>query len=207
MTWMLFGRPSRPTREESDPLLDRFIPRYEIREHHHIRVKAPAAVTLEAASQGEMFDTPLIRAIFKARELLLGTEPDTRERPKGLVAAMRSIGWGLLAEVAGREIVMGAVTKPWEANVVFRPIPPDRFAAFAEPGYVKIAWTLRADPVDDTHSVFRTETRASSTDPASRERFRRYWALVSPGIVAIRWLGLQPTRRAAERAARRTVAT
>jgi hypothetical protein len=34
-------------------------------------------------------------------------------------------------------------------------------AAFNDPDYVKIVWTLRADPVDATHSVFRTETRQS----------------------------------------------
>ena len=31
-----------------------------------------------------------------------------------------------------------------QANVVFRSLLPDEFAAFHEPGYVKIAWTLRA---------------------------------------------------------------
>ena len=78
----------------------------------------------------------------------------------------RSIGWGVLAEVPGREIVMGAVTQPWLADVVFRTLPPDTFAAFAEPDYVKIVWTLRSYPIGDTESVFRTETRVSTTSPA-----------------------------------------
>ena len=56
---------------------------------------------------------------------------------------------------------MGAVTQPWQANVVFRPLPPEQFAAFNEPGYVKIAWTLRADSDGAAESIFRTE-RASS---------------------------------------------
>jgi hypothetical protein len=46
-----------------------------------------------------------------------------------------SIGWGVLADVSGREVIVGAVTKPWQANVAFRALPPDRFAAFDEPGY------------------------------------------------------------------------
>jgi hypothetical protein len=113
-----------------------------------------------------------------------------------------SLGWGVLADVPEREIVVGAVTKPWEANVTFRALPPDQFAAFDEPGYVKIAWTLRADPVTDTESVFRTETRAIATDAIARAKFRRYWALLSPGIIVIRWALLHPVRKEAERRAR-----
>jgi hypothetical protein len=94
---------------------------------------------------------------------------------------------------------MGAVTRPWEANVTFRALPPDDFAAFNEPGYVKIVWTLRADPLTSTESVFRTETRAVATDRSARVKFRRYWSLLSPGIIVIRWLMLGPVKAEAER--------
>jgi hypothetical protein len=66
---------------------------------------------------------------------------------------------GVLAEVPEREIVVGAVTRPWEPNVTFRAVPPDEFAAFREPDYVKIVWTLRADPIGAAESIYRTETR------------------------------------------------
>ena len=114
----------------------------------------------------------------------------------------KSIGWGVLAEVPGREVVMGAVTQPWEANVTFRALPPDDFAAFNEPGYVKIVWTLRADPITAAESVFRTETRVIATDAWARRKFRRYWSLLSPGIIIIRAVMLQPVKREAERRAR-----
>jgi hypothetical protein len=63
---------------------------------------------------------PLVRAIFKTREVVLGSEPDALARPRGLLALTKSIGWGVLAEIPGREVVMGAVTQPWYADVVFR---------------------------------------------------------------------------------------
>ena len=85
---------------------------------------------------------------------------------------------------------MGAVTQPWKANVVFRSLPPDEFAAFKEPDYVKIAWTLRADAVSDRESVARTETRVIATDAEARRKFRWYWARFSPGIVLIREISL-----------------
>jgi hypothetical protein len=96
--------------------------------------------------------------------------------------------------------VMGAVTRPWEADVRFRSLAPDAFAAFAEPGQVKIAWSLEADPDPQRpgQTLLRTETRARATDPTSRRRFRRYWHLFSPGILLIRRVLLPAVRRSAE---------
>jgi hypothetical protein len=177
------------------------MPVYEIAERHHVDVAAPAEATFLAAKQQDLNRSTVARTIFKARELALGSAPDDRPRPRGLIAEVQALGWGVLAEEPGREVVMGAVTRPWEANPVFRALPPDTFAAFNEPGYVKIAWTLRADPVDSGSSIFRTETRAVTTDPVARARFRRYWAFVSPGVVLIRRLSLPFVKKEAERRA------
>jgi hypothetical protein len=62
-------------------------------------------------------------------------------------------------------------------------------------------WTLRADPAGLRRSIFRTETRAVATDTKARIRFRRYWSLLSPGIITIRWVALQPVKAEAERRA------
>jgi hypothetical protein len=202
VTWWRYGHPGRPTVESDDPLLDRFMPIADVAERHHIRVEAPADVTLAAACEMDVLQSPIIRAIFKTREVLLGSEPDTAVRPRGLLASTTSMGWGVLAEVPGREVVMGAVAQPWQANVTFRPLPPDEFAAFNEPGYVKIAWTLRADSIGATQAMFRTETRAIATDALARTKFRRYWSVLSPGIIAIRRIMLTPVKADAERRAR-----
>jgi hypothetical protein len=153
----------------------------------------------------DLNSTWIVRTIFKARETILGARPSNREIPKGLLAETLSLGWGILAEVPGREVVVGAVTQPWESDVVFRALPPDQFVAFREPGYVKIAWTLRADPVDALHSDAVTETRAIATDPIARSKFRLYWACVSPGIVLIRRISLDLVRDDAERRGKRAM--
>lgn len=201
VTWYRYGRPPGPSPDEQDDLLDRFMPAYEVVERHHVRVDAPPAVVLAAAKDMDLLHSPVVRAIIKARELVLGARPDDRPRPRGLLAEVQSLGWGVLAEVPGREIVVGSVTKPWEANPTFRALPPDEFAAFGEPDYVKIVWTLRADPVGAAESIFRTETRVMTTEPAARARFRRYWSFLSPGIILIRWISLGPLKAEAERRA------
>src|SRR4030095_12839606 len=145
---------------------------------------------------------PVVRTIIRAREVILGSTPDDRRRPRGLLAETQSLGWGVLADVPEREVVVGAVTRPWEANVTFHSLPPDQFAEFKEAGYVKIAWNIRAEPITASESIFRTETRAIATDPTARTKFRRYWSFLSPGIIVIRWALLGPVKKEAELRAR-----
>ena len=185
--WCRYGR--KRVCRSNDPLLDRFFPRYEVRECHARRVSAPASLTLAVAKETSLQGSPILRAIFGLRSIpsLLSGARARRGGDRGIVDETMSIGWGVLAEVPGHEIVMGAVTQPWKAAVVFRTVPPERFAAFSEPGYVKIAWTLRAEPIGPSTSVIRTETRTIATDSESRRRFRRYWAFLSPGIRLIRY--------------------
>jgi len=201
--WYRYGDVTRrATGEDAEPLLDRFMPTYEVAERHHVRVAAPAEITLAAATELDLQQSVIVRAIFTGREWIMGSQSAGRDQePRTLLAQMRAIGWGELAVVPGREIVMGAVTQPWKADVVFHSVPPDEFAAFHEPDYVKIVWTLRADPVDSAESVFRTETRVATTDPTARARFRRYWSFASPGIILIRWMSLGLLKGEAERRA------
>jgi hypothetical protein len=41
----------------------------------------------------------VIRAIFKGREMILGSDPEDAARLRGLVAFTKAIGWGVLAEM------------------------------------------------------------------------------------------------------------
>jgi hypothetical protein len=197
-TWYRYGR-IQPT-GRGDELLDQFMPTYEVRERHETRVAAPADVAFAAARELELDRSPLVRAIFRGRELLMGSaRARDKVPPRPFLEEVLSLGWRILAERPGREIVLGAVTQPWRADVVFRGIPPEEFAAFDEPEYVKIAWTLAASPLGSGDSLFRTETRVATTDPSARARFRRYWSVVSPGILLIRRETLRMVKKEAER--------
>lgn len=196
-TWYRYGRPSRAV--AGDPMLDRFMPDYEVAERHETRVRAPASVTWHAARALDLSRSPVIRAIFAGRELALRSARTVPTQPGTFLDQVLGLGWRILAEEPGRELILGTVTKPWEPNVRFRGLAPEAFAAFEEPGYAKIAWTLVVEPREAGHSLFRTETRVATTDPESRARFRRYWSVFSAGILVIRWEALRLVRRAAER--------
>jgi hypothetical protein len=131
-------------------------------------------------------------------------ESVTRKPRTDFLSEVLELGWRVLAEEPGRELVLGAVTQPWLANVHFRGLPPEEFASFREPGYAKIAWSIAVEPRGEADSVFLTETRVATTDPDSRARFRRYWSVVSPGILLIRRETVKLVRREAERRAARS---
>jgi hypothetical protein len=193
--WRRYGHPSLPSPDEADPLLDEFMPDYDVVERHNVVIDAPAEMTYRAACNMNLQDSRIVRGLFQGRELIFGSIPGRESAGLGMIARMKAIGWGQLAEIPGREIVMGAATQPWEANVVFRPILPERFVAFREKHFVKIAWTLRADPLTPASSVFRTETRVVACGAYAHYRFRPYWAYLSPGIVLIRLVMLRQLKR------------
>ena len=201
-SWLRYGHPPKPAEDEADSLLEVFMPTCDVAERHHVDVAASADVTFGALVDMDLNESLIVRAIFKGREMLLGAEPDVRDRPHGLVAAMKELGWVVLAEMPGHEIVMGAVTRPWDRNVVFRGVPAEHFAAFNEPDYVKIVWTLRADAISPFSSIARSETRAVATDAGARRKFRWYWARFSAGIVLIREVSMRLVKKESERRAR-----
>jgi hypothetical protein len=196
-----YGKPAAPTADEIDPVLDVFMPKYDVAERHQLSVAAPAAVTFGALMDMDLEQSLLVRAIFKGRQLLLGAEADEKTTGRSLVEITRELGWVVLADLPGHEIVMGAVTRPWEPNVVFRGIPPEEFAAFNEPEYVKIVWTLRADAISPYRSIARSETRAVATDASARRKFRWYWSRFSAGIVLIREVSMRLVKTEAEKRA------
>ena len=208
-TWHRYGSGGRDADDagpvgSTDPL-DRFMPVYEIEERHEIEVSAPAAATFAAARAMDINQAPLVRAIFAVRALPSRLRGHVlRQEPRSLVEETQGLGWRILEEVPDRLLVMGAYTQPWQSEVTFHGLSPAEFAAFREPGYAKIVWTLEAVPLGPRRSRFVTRTRVSTTDPPARARFRRYWAATSPGILLIRRASLRLVKHSAEGAIRRS---
>lgn len=204
-TWLRYGHAKPSSRDEVDAILDQFMPTYDIAIQDDTPVEAPAAIIQQVASRTDIQRLAVARALFNARARVLGggqAETETEsEHPRTLLAWMRSIGWIVLAEIPDREVVVGAITRPWEANPVPRIVTPAEFAAFHEPGYVKIATAWGATPLDLNTCQFTIRTRVATTDATARQRFGRYWALLSPGSRLIRYAANTLIKREAARQA------
>jgi hypothetical protein len=181
-TWLTYGRGQK---KGSEPLLEQFLPEYEVVLHNTTRVMAPAAVTYRAAKDTSMADSPMSELLMRLREMpsrMAGTPPPPKPDARGLVAEALASGWGILHEVPDKEIVVGVIAVPSIKNPGFSPVEPSAFRGFDKPGFGKIAWTLSVEPVGLDECILRSETRVATTDEVARNWFRTYWAIVSPGV-------------------------
>src|SRR5688572_4910910 len=109
------------------------MPAWQVCERHQTVVAATVEVTWAAALALDLRQSGLVQAIFRAREMLMGSTPAERPASPDFLTEMLALGWRVVAEEPGRTLVVGAVTQPWKADVVFRGLPPEEFERFAEP--------------------------------------------------------------------------
>ncbi len=182
--------------------LDELLPGYQFRERRGLDVVAtPEAVwaALRHVTLGEM---PLVRLLFGVRSLpaLVSGHaglPSRAEAP--LLDQMLAFGFTLLADEAGREVVVGLVAQMWKLGGGPVPIRGDAgFRAFEEPGFAKVAMNFLLSDHDGVVHL-ETETRVATTDVASRRAFRRYWWVIRAPSGAIRRNWLRAVARRAER--------
>ena len=179
--------------------LDRFVPEPEITERFETTVRAPADLVMDVAAHFDMQSLRVVKSIFWLREKLMRASPSGHRKPQGILEETKSLGWGVLAEQAGRLVVCGATCQPWLPRVKFSALAPDEFVTYAEPDHMKIAWTLETEEIGPAITRFAQETRAVSTDQQARIKFRRYWRWARFGIITIRLLMMPAVRRASER--------
>ena len=180
-------------------LIDTYLPKYDERSYHEARVAADRATAFAALRALDLEQSLIVRTLFAIRSLPSRFRVQERavasprvSRP--FVDSMVDIGWVILEEAPGQELVAGTVTQPWEATVRFRGLSPREFVAFEEPGFTKIVWNLAARE-SDGGAMISTETRVLATSPGARRRFRRYWLIVRPGVKLIRRIALAKVRR------------
>jgi len=183
---------------DRNQLVESFIHEPDVSKSHEIAIDAPTDVVLDVAEHFDLQSIPTIHFLFRLRELLLHIRHKARPKMKFLVSETTNLGWIRLAYVPGRQLIMGAVAQPWVGNVEFKSISPEEFSSFAEPGFVKIVWTLEAEPLKYRTTLFRTQTRVSATDATARKRFLLYWTFAGHLVGLIRRLGIRAIKREAE---------
>jgi hypothetical protein len=154
-------------------MLTEVMPEYDVRKRHAIALEALPGNVWRAVHATTLAETPVARILFRLRGL--PAAPD-----RGLLELE---GFRLLAEDPGRELVVGAVGKPWSPRGgLVRDADP---RTFRDAGYVVMALSVKHDG-----ATLATETRVRCTDSRSRVLFRLYWLVVGPfsGLVRNDWL-------------------
>ncbi|MGA8073705.1 MAG: hypothetical protein WB995_09510 [Candidatus Acidiferrales bacterium] len=188
-------------------LIDTYLPKYDERSYHEARVAADRATAFAALRALDLEGSSIVRMLFAIRTFPARFRVQERAvKPprvaRSFVDSMVDIGWVILEEAPGEELVAGTVTQPWEATVRFRGLSPREFVAFEEPGFTKIVWNIAAREADGA-AIISTETRVLATSAGARRRFRRYWLVVRPGVKLIRRIALAKVRRELRRPQKR----
>ena len=163
-------------------LLDAVIPRWDVRTRRSIDIDAPPARIWRALHETAMRETRISRLLFRIRGL-----PSAGDR-----GILDLEGFTRIAEEPERELVVGAVGRPWAPRGGL--VAGADVATFDRPGYARMALNVTLDG-----GRLATETRVRCTDPRSRRLFRLYWLVVGPfsRVVRAEWLGA--IKRRAER--------
>lgn len=193
------ARESRVTRVQMR--LDEFMPAWQFREKHTIRIDAPPAKVFDAirnvrASEISLFNTlTWIRRGGRALpESILNAGDST-----GLIDVATRSGFVYLADDAPKEVVIGTlVVAPPRAHGA---LTPETFKTVLPPGFAIAAMNFAVAPDGPNGSLVSTETRVFASSPGARRAFARYWRMIYPGSALIRRMWLRAVERRATKPA------
>ena len=170
-------------------IAEELLPVYDISDSVATFVRAGRRVTWDALMEVDLIEIgrskPLIGLLGAVRmlpelasHLLHGERPP--EAPERLTlrntadVPWQNGGWTLLGERPGDEIALGLVGKFWRPVISYANVPATEFKDFAEPGYAKHVYSLRARDAEGG-TLLSAEMRVANTDEHARRWFRRYW--------------------------------
>jgi hypothetical protein len=154
--------------------LDAFLPAYEFRTRHEVRVDAPAQRIDEALREVTFGDVPIVRLLVFLRGLGRG-RPDRR-----VVAALARRG-RVLDDAPGEGIVFAIDGRFW------------RLRGGGDEPAARAVVDFRA-----RDGALATETRVHVPHGESQRRFDRYWRVVRPFSGITRTQVLRAAKRRAE---------
>lgn len=193
-----------PTREERvakiETRLDEFVPVWQFRERHTIRIAAPPERVFEAIRNVRADEIALFNALTWIRrggrrtsESILNAGDSTPL----LDVATRS-GFIYLADDSPREVVLGTVVvAPRRARGA---VTPETFKT-VPPGFAVGVMNFVVTPEGPNRSFVSTETRVFANSPRARRDFARYWRMIYPGSALIRLMWLRAVEQRATRRA------
>jgi len=187
-------------------LIDDFAPTWDASEVHQIEIRREAAFVYKQLWQADLAGSPLIKLLLALRSLpALLLHPASINlrlvrswrrsiRMPDLIAA----GFAQLAEVPGRELVLGIAGRFWRPAGNVSTSNESNFHGPVPHGLARAVWNFHVAPSGIGRTILSTETRIIAGDTSSRAKFRLYWFFVAPFSGLIRRMMLNAVRRRCE---------
>jgi len=176
---------------DTPPDLDAFLPRPAVRTRHARTAAADADTLWRAALEVRLTDTRALGRVVRWR--IPGTEAE-----QTYDAMFRAYPFTLL-DAGPRHSVSGLCGRIWTLTRDYPALAgPEEFAAWAEPGTVRVLFGHWARPRGDGTAELCSEARVEPVDRAAAIRLRALWTVVG-GFEPL--VGSEPLAVAARRAA------
>lgn len=172
-------------------LIDRFVPQGDFAERHEIGIDAPPEAAWDAVRNVDLGADAVVRWLMRLRGM--------RPAKTMTLSDVSRLGFVLLGEEPGVEIVVGVVGRFWRPSGNVVSVEAEKFTRFDDPGFAKAAWNFRVIR-GARKTIVVTHTRVVCTDDDARRRFGRYWRLIRPFSGVIRRRALYRIKADAERA-------
>lgn len=188
-------------------LLDDTLPVYDVAARYRTQVRAGPTVVYHALWHADIGGSLLIRFLVLLRGApgwLTGRRCRTRTHRFHSLGDVLGLGFGVVAERPGDEVVLGTVGRFWRLVGESRAATPADFNTPLATGLARAAWNFRAVDAGGGCTELSTETRVQCADPGTRRRFRWYWGMVAPASGWIRREMLRVVRQTAERSLQST---
>jgi hypothetical protein len=171
--------------------LDTLIPQPRLAEIDRIELAVAPEVVWQRVRHGALGDSAITRVLFAIRTAVGRRRRDARTagvlRVDGLTSSPERPGFQVLADDPPREVAVGAIGQVWRLDIPFVHVPDaGSYAAFAAPGFVKVAWAMRVSKRAGTGAHLEIEVRVDATDESAWRRFRRYFRFIGPASRFIR---------------------
>jgi hypothetical protein len=177
--------------------LDEFVPVWQFRERHAIRIAAAPDRVFDAIRRVRADEIFLFRTLTWIRR---GGRPQSPNilnaagRDSLIDVAIRTT-FVLLADEPPRELVVGTIiaapggTREKATAGIFRAPRP--------PGFTLAAMNFRVEPDGVRGCLLTTETRVFANSAPARRRFAAYWRVIYPGSALIRRMWLRAIEKRA----------
>lgn len=170
-------------------LIDKFMPKYDFKETHHIKIQATRADVFRALNKIDLCDSFIIRTLFFLRGL------PTR---KMKLSEMKKMRFETLGKIENEEVLLGLAGKFWKIKGELQKVNSSNFREFDTEGFAKATWNFSLDGKGD-ETRLTTETRIECLGEESRKSFGFYWNFIQPFSGIIRMEMLKAVKRNAER--------
>jgi hypothetical protein len=171
------------------PLIDDWLPEFDVGERHDVAVSLEPERALELALSSPAAPDRIVRALISARGM--------RARDETIERFFAAHGFVVLDRTSA-QWVAGAVGAVWRRQGgLVRLDDAEAWHASSVPGTIKGAVDFRAERIPGG-SRLTTETRVKAVDDQARRAFRFYWLAIGPfsALIRRRWLrAIQETAR------------